>query len=652
MMNKKVTSLSRSKHTDLVYLIKSSAYPWLYSKLVQILSEDEIRYFASVEMRQTEGRWSAFHEGNFVSYVKISKADKEFIADDLNYLHTVVRRKIADDSDMTEYVKYLLVIPSQEQIFVYHDESESPKITLAQWGCALPRSKQGYDPLGLILEEKKKTHIAADLAVKWTTGEPAANVAFKFSYKYSILKKTTDKNGLAHLGLLKLGATFTISDIIELPAFEKIFDVVPEQNLYTIAIPYYTSVEIKVIDQLKQPVAGCEMRAIHNDDDRTYLTNEQGKFRIDKILHDKNPLILSLMPDNKINKEYILEREHNKLVFNIHRIITASVRITLINKFDNKPVASHTVKVKTADGEEKEFASDSEGIVLLNRLETPTVITVTDAADKYNYRDFAVDVNGGEFVFPLELPVIITPNIKVINRKDKTPVGAYPLKVKIGDNEQKLHSNREGVIALAGVEQGGKILVTDANDCYNNAEFTVDINNAELIFPVELPEIMELRIKVVNRNDEEPVGAYPLKVKIGNNEQEELFSNRDGIILLNLLEKDAKLSIVDGNNPYNNVEFTIDAGMVEYIFPIELPEKKMVKIKLVTKRKEVVPNHIIDVIINGEHHKKTTDSEGKISLPASLFTHGQKVKVEVPITENDMNIIKRKKRNKNNENNN
>jgi hypothetical protein len=628
----------------LVYLIKDSAYPWLYSKLTQILSEDEIRYFSSVEMRQTEGRWSAFHNGDFVPYVKTSEADKEFIADDLNYLYTVVRRKITGNPDMAKYVNELLVIPSQEQIFVYHDESGLPKITLAQWGCTLPRSKRGFDPLGLILEERKKTHTAADIAVKWANGEPATNVAFKFSYKHSILEKTTDANGIAHFGLLKHGVVFTVSDVVEPAAFEEVFDVVPEQALYTIVIPYYTSVEVKVIDQLKQPVAGCKVRAVHNDDDRTYSTDKQGEFQIDKILHDNNSLILSLLPDNKINKEYILEREHNKLTFNIHRIITASVRITLIDKFDGKPVADHTIKVKTKDGEEKEFISDSEGIVLLNRLETPTGITVTDASDKYNYRDFEVNVDGGEFVFPLELPVVITPSIKVIDRKDKIPVGAYPVKVKIGDDEQELHSNREGIIALAGVEQGGKIFVTDANDRFNNAEFTVDINNVELIFPVELPKIMELRISVVNRDDGEFVGAYPLKVKIGDSEQEELYSNREGIILLNRLEKDAKLSIVDGNNPYNNVEFTFDAEMDEYFFPVELPEEKMVKIRFVDKRKEIIPNHIIDVIINGTHYKRTTDKEGRISLPASLFTHGQKVKVEIPITENDMNIIKGKKR--------
>jgi hypothetical protein len=327
-------------------------------------------------------------------------------------------------------------------------------------------------------------------------------------------------------------------------------------------------------------------------------------------------------------------------VFNIYRIITGKVHIRIVNRFDNKPVPCHTVKIKPADEEEKEMTAGSEGVITLNAIEISARLTVTDSADKYNHKDFTVNAEDEEFVFPVELPVIFDPYIKVVTRKDKTIVSAYPLKVEIDGAEQKLYSNREGIIAFTGIEQGCKMLVTDANDQHNYAEFTVDTGAVELIFMVELPEIFALRIKVVNRDDGEPVAVYPLKVKIDENEQY-LYSNRDGFITLNQLEKNVKLAIVDGNNPYNNTEFTFDAEMDEYLFPVELIEEKTVKIRLVDKNKEIMPNHIIDVVINGIHYKRTTGEDGKISLPASLFVHGKKVKVEVPITENDRNIKKK-----------
>jgi hypothetical protein len=498
--------------------------------------------------------------------------------------------------------------------------------------------------VGLILEERKKTHTMANFSIKWTNGEPAANIGFKFAYKYSVVEKTTDAGGLARLGLLKHGAEFTVSGIAGAAAFEETFEVVPEQTLYSIVIPYYTSAEVKVIDQLKQPVAGCEVRTIHAGDDRTCTSDEQGEFRIDKILHDDNPLILSLLPGNKINKEYILEREQNRLTFEIYRIITGNVHIKVVNKFDNKPVAGHVIRVKPVDSKENEFTADEEGTVTIAGIERSTCLTVTDASDKYNYKDFTVNADNEEFVFPVELPVILSPYIRVVNRKDKIPAGAYPLKVKTGDNEQELYSNREGIVAFeGGLEQGVKILVTDANDRYNNAEFTVVADNLELVFEVELPEDLSLRIKVVNRSDGEPAGAYPLKVRIDDSEQE-LYSNREGIVILNQLKKDAKLSIVDGNNPYNNAEFTFDADDTgEYLFPVELPEEKMVKINFVySKNRGIVPGHIVDVIINGVHYKRTTDEEGKISLPASLFTHGKKVKVKIPVTGDDRDKLRKK----------
>jgi hypothetical protein len=629
-----MTPLIHSKHTDLVYLINGSAYPWLYSKLARILTAEEIRYFASVEILRSEGRWNACHEGDFVPYNRISEADREFIIDDLDYLHTAVRQKIAADPELKRFVNELLVIPAQEQIFVYHDVLGMPKITLAQWGCSLPRSPHGFDPIGLIIKERKKTHTRVTLAIQWTGGDAAANIPFQFSYKYSVLEKNSEDDGLAHLGLLKNGTKFTVVDINKPAMFDFTFEVIPDQTVYTIVIPYYTSVEVRIIDQLKQAVAGCNIRAMHGDDHyNVYVADEHGKFRIERILHDDRPLILSFLPDNKINREYILTRKHNNLVFEIYRTITGIARINVVNRLNNTPVADHIIKIKSP-ADTIEAASDSVGVVALNAMEAGTLLTVTDASDEYNYKDFTVEAGDNEFIFPIELPIMLTPHITTVNKKNNSLVGAYPLKVKIAGVEREMYSNREGIIALGNIEQGVKISVTDSNDQYNNAEFVVNINSAEFIFPVELPEIFTLRILVVNKNDmTTPVDAYPVKVNIADNAQE-MFSNRDGIITLGDMKKDIVVSLIDGNNPYNNMEFTTDAETHEYIFAVEPPVGKTVRIKLI-KNKEIMPNHIIDVVINGTRYKRTTDEEGKISLPESLFTHGKKVKVEIPINRNN-----------------
>jgi hypothetical protein len=578
-------------------------------------------------------------------YSKASESDREFIIDDLDYLHTVVRQKLISDPDLARYVNELLLIPSQEQIFIYHDKDGMPKITLAQWGCSLPRSRRGFDPLGLIIEERKKTHTPVVVVVKWTDNEPVANKPFKFSYKYSVIDKPTDQDGLMRIGMLKNGAEFTIADAVDPSICSETFEVIPDKKLYTITIPYYTSVEVNVIDQLDQPVAGCDIKAQHgNDEDKEFTTNEQGVFKIEKILYDKNPLTLFLLPEGKINKGYNLARDPNKLVFRIYRTIHRDASITVINTTDNKPVANRVLKVKY-NGVEKELATGSEGAVLLEGLELDTTITVTDAEDQYNYKDFTVNLDNNEFIFPVELPEILNPVIKVVNKKDNTPVGAYPLKVKTGDNEQELYSKREGIIPLNNIKAGVKIRVTDVNDPYNNAEYTIDSDNVELIFPVELPELVSPRIKVINKADDTIVEAYPLKVTIGGEEQL-MHSNREGLVLLEPMKKDETISVVDGNNPYNNTEYDVDDEEEEYIFTVELPVEKMVKIKLIDLNKEVMPNHLIDIIVNGVVYKKTTDEEGRVSLPASLFTHGQKIKVEVLLTEEERRKKKKSKTNK------
>jgi hypothetical protein len=623
--------------------------------LAQILTTDEIRYFASIEIRNTEGRWSAFHNGDFVPYSKVSDSDKEFVDDDLHYIHTTIRQKLNADPAISAYAKYLLIIPSQEQIFVYHDEDGLPKVTLAQWGFSLPRDGLGFDPLGLIMEERKKTHTLVTVAVKWTDNEPVDNKEFKFKYKYSDIKKTTNKDGLMKLGLLKNGTQFTITDPIDPELCTETFEVIADQTLYNIVIPFYTSVEIKVVDQLDMPVPGSNIKMQHGDESSTFTTNDKGEFKIDKILFDNNPLTLFLLPECKINKEYRLNRKPNKIVLKIYRSITQDVQITVVNKADNKPVPDHPIKVKFDNIEKKlsspplwggaggEVITDIDGIVTLSEIEINTKITVTDSNDQYNYKDFTVDINNHEFVFPVEFPETISATIKAVNKKNNTPVRAYPLKVKIGNIEQELYTNSEGIIALNDIEQTGTIRVTDGKDPFNNAEFTIDANNSEYIFPIVFPEALNPHIKVVNKADNTILEAYPLKITIDDNEQT-MYSNREGIVLLDPMEKNKTITVVDGNNPYNNAEYTTDPDTDEFVFLVELPTEKTVKIKLIDLNKNIMPNRPLDIIINGVVYQKTTDDEGRVSLPASLFTHGKKVKIQVPIIENDQKVKEKKQR--------
>ena len=439
--------LSQSKHTDLVYLIKDSHYQWLYSRITQILDARDASFFSSIEMRQSDARWYATGENDYVSFDKASDDDKDQAIDELEYLRSEIKRKFETDPQLSTYKDNLLIIPNENCIFLYKDNKGQTKVILTQWGCKNPRSKMDFNPIGKIVNTPRPNRTKVEVLVKWSDGEMAANKTFWFFNQYQGRQVSTDKESRIYLGVLKNGIQFTIADTNDRSGFEETLEVIPDQNLYTIVFPYFTSAEVMVINQLDQPVTDCEIKAVHNEEENVYKSDENGKFNISKILYNNKPLILTLNDNDEVSHEYTLERDTNKLKFKIHQTITRNPKIRVINKKDNTSVSEYTVKVKISENSEADKKSDLDGFIVIPNIELDTKIIITDSNDKYNNKEYIVRLDENEFLFPVELPEEKFVRIKLLNLKgDFMP--DHPIDVIIHGKVYNKTTDSEGYVTF------------------------------------------------------------------------------------------------------------------------------------------------------------------------------------------------------------
>jgi hypothetical protein len=460
--------LTQTKHSDVVYILKDTNYPKVYAKLSQILDDNDLRFFSSVEMRQMESRWSANFDGDFVKYPQLSEDGKELVADEIQYLKTNIREKISTDPQLAPYIDDILNVPDEDRIFVCFDEVGLPKVTLAEWGCTKYKSKRDFNPLGRIVEQPKKNHTQVDVHIAYSDGSVYAQRPVFFFYKDRVRQMDTDEKGLIRLGLLKNDSEFTLSPSSEITSFAHTIKVTAGQTSYQVIFPYFTSANVKVIDQLNQSVINVEINVTSSDMEKIFTTDGDGAFVIENIVLDNIPLKLSLSSNTGISQAYLLKKEGNDLIFKITRIIKRN-------------------------------------------------------------------------------PVIL-----VVNRKNKEIVADYMLKINIEESERELKSNADGLIILGEQKLNTKIIVTDTNSAYNYMEFVVTIED--------------------------------------------------------------------------NI----------WQFPVDFPEEKFVRVKLLNVKGKFIPNHPIDIIIQGKVYSRTTDVEGYVILPENLFKHGEKVKVEIPLLESDL----------------
>lgn len=432
-----------SKHSrSEVHRLLNRSYESVYSRLLEILSVDEILLFANVQSRKTEMLWFVNSSVDYVSYGALSEGDKDEISDILQTLKESILPKLQKDAELQSIAKQLLTVPSASDIYVGKKPNGELLVILTKWACEAVRGEKSIDPLEIIVNRPKSDHFPATVSIRYSDGSLYANMPFVFQYKDRIKDFKTNQNGDYSLGQLKNEVLFAILSSADNPETIHNFVMNGEQKIYSVVFPYKINFEVQVIDQTGEIVPDVNLYVNYEAYQGRRTTNEVGVFSLSNVVLGDDTLVLKEANNQDNQQSFSLTNETTKIVFEVHRKYFANALIKVIDE-DDEPVKGCNLLVNIEEHSRAQI-TNNEGVVDLGQLEVGQKVTVTDGKEEQNTKEYFVEKENNEFVLKIIKPVIPNIQVKLINHKNET-LSAIPMDFQAGTTEHKAVTDENGI---------------------------------------------------------------------------------------------------------------------------------------------------------------------------------------------------------------
>ena len=277
------------------------------------------------------------------------------------------------------------------------------------------------------------------------------------------------------------------------------------------------------------------------------------------------------------------------------------------------------------DHETREKTND-EGIFRRGRGKLGTSFTAYDkkGGERVWEKEFVV-TQGGSYIY--RVPLLVNCTVRITDQKD-APVPGAALLFTASDGEKEYQSDGSGAIKIEDAEAGTGLKVTEKDNEGNTKTYSITSEDPqEFVFTIKRPYTLSPVIKVVDKNNDLLPG-YKLVHELTNTE---MVANGAGEIKFNSIEEGTVIGLYNPQNMINRMQYLVnDEG--PFMFRVEEPEVKMVKVRLVDHKRNPMKNIAIDFLYGGKVQSGITNEAGFCVLPYDGFTHGEKVKVRAHLS--------------------
>ena len=222
--------------------------------------------------------------------------------------------------------------------------------------------------------------------------------------------------------------------------FEEQFVVNEGQKFYEIVIPFYTPVSILVKDQKKVLLSNYKIVVNYKNQSKEYTTDRLGKVNIER-LEAGEFITVSDAKNLEISSNYTIEKEKNVFEFYIIQPVNATIKV-----IDNKGNLLPDYKITISQpNEEKEYTSNQEAMVELQKLQPNSKIVITE--EKYkNKQEYTINEleEKNDFEFIVNIPEKKKIKLTLIDHK-KHPIANRDLTINFKAKEYKLKTDQNGV---------------------------------------------------------------------------------------------------------------------------------------------------------------------------------------------------------------
>ena len=325
-------------------------------------------------------------------------------------------------------------------------------------------------------------------------------------------------------------------------------------------------------------------------------------------------------PKNKDNIDVI-----STLIAQPRSLVQSQV-IVAIRYSDGQPAANESFSMGLF-GSTVPFNTDENGRFCLGQLINGKPFTIKDG--KGNEKAFTV--NPSMELYEAEFPLYTNYDITVSNQEG-TVCPDFNLVV----NDKPMTTNSEGKLYIKDVFLTPKLTVEAAHLETNHKEiYTLsrdpEANHFNFVYSEKFFSSLNVQVR-----HEDGEGLPDFRIKVGN---EKYVTDSYGHLHLEGFEAGNTVRVADATESSNFVDVELQRGDNSVELIVKRPEVAMVRIHMIDRKDKPLQNLPIKLQRkNKEDLEGTTDADGNVFFPASMFSDGERIRITCHINGRRMKL--------------
>lgn len=365
-------------------------------------------------------------------------------------------------------------------------------------------------------------------------------------------------------------------------------------------------------------------------------TDEQGCFKAGLLLIGSQFLVV----DPLTHEEFSITVNAGQSVYEIEFSMLVSATISIVNQSE-LPISDIPLSLKNGE-QQFQLTTDTQGSVSVDGLlYNSTHHQVDIEVVGFQWLHYPLRMKDNHYKIKISQPESQEVVVKVIDQ-NKAICSHHELILFSNQEEERVMTDEKGQVSLSLIRVEDVFEVTDAAQLTNKKKYTVIRNKKEYEFSIvrenekkqERPEEAKTRkracsLYVVNAF-QKGVSGYSLTFRRGDVDTI-LRSLEDGLVILPEMFVGERFGIIDNSNWSHSVEYEVHEQVDKNTFYFQLlaKEKKDICVSLFDEEKIPISNGTLTLKARKGNFIKTTDQQGMIYAPYDMFTHKEKIGVDI-----------------------
>jgi hypothetical protein len=443
-------TIRKTELSNVVALI-GVGYEHLYSKMKQILTAEELSYFASPIRNTNSIEWSTQIQGQNVRYDQLDDQLKNKLAAEIEDAKEKISKKLALHSETKAFAVSIFTLPTKDSIVFIKTQDGRIQPIITEWGLRSAKAGFNGDPLKHYIDRPKVSRQEVNILVHFHNDSLPVDRSINVKIDDTLSTQKLDDMGMLRLGKIFIGSNISLQNPTTKTHHVKSIVTVENQTDYNVTFDYMTSGQMIIKDQNDNIQPNTTLRIQNHNIDKNFVSDRNGLIELSDLLAD-TPLKATLVEKAEISTTFHTGKDtpQNQFVFVIKNPEYINADIVILDQNDDR-VSNYSIIIDQ-DEKSQEYQSNNKGIVSVNQLQVGESINVSDKNNPNNKKQFIIEKDKPEYYFRIERDVPAQVAVQLLDHKNN-PVSQAGLDVAIGDktftdftdDEGKIYFSNEGL---------------------------------------------------------------------------------------------------------------------------------------------------------------------------------------------------------------